>query len=109
MNRDDQTAATRDKLNRPMLQRWDLKRGLKWAACLGVPLLLVVFLVGGGGALLGSGASLLPYLAILACPLVMFFMMLAMHGHQKQDPGKREGETGQSSSGASASTGTDDR
>lgn len=101
MNRDDQTAATRDKRNRPMLQRWDLKRGLKWAACLGVPLLLVVFLVGGGGALLGSGASPILYLAILACPLVMFFMMRAMHGHQKRDPGKGEGKTGQGSSGAS--------
>lgn len=109
MNRDDQTAATRDTVNRPMLQRWDLKRGLKWAACLGVPLVLVVFLVGGGGALLGSGATLLPYLAILACPLVMFFMMRAMHSHQMQDPAKRDDETGQSSSGASASTSMDDR
>ena len=109
MNRNDQTAVTRDKLNRPMLQGWDLKRGLMWAACLGVPLVLVVFLVGGGGARLGSGASLLPYVVILVCPLVMFFMMRAMHGHQKRDPGRREGETGQSASGASTSTGADDR
>jgi len=48
-------------------------------------------------------------LAILACPLVMVFEMRAMHSHQMQDPAKRDDETGQSSSGASASTSTDDR
>jgi hypothetical protein len=62
---------------------WDLKRTLKMAACCGLPLLALVFLVGGGGALLGAGAAVLPLLAVLACPLGMFFMMRAMQNHGK--------------------------
>jgi hypothetical protein len=64
---------------------WDLKRALKMAACCGLPLLAVVFLAGGGGALIGAGAAVLPLLAVLACPLGMFFMMRAMQGHGKGD------------------------
>lgn len=66
-------------------RRWDLKRALKMAVCLGAPLIAVAFLVGGGGALLGAGAALIPYAALLACPLSMFFMMRGMHGHAKGD------------------------
>jgi hypothetical protein len=58
--------------------RWDLKRWLKLGACCGLPLLALVVLAGGGGALLGGAAALLPTLALLACPLGMFFMMRAM-------------------------------
>ena len=64
---------------------WDLKRALKMGACCGLPLLALVFLAGGGGALLGAGAAILPTLALLACPLGMFFMMRAMQGHGKGD------------------------
>jgi len=64
---------------------WDLKRALKMGACCGLPLLALVFLAGGGGALLGAGAAVLPLLALLACPLGMFFMMRAMQGHGKSD------------------------
>jgi hypothetical protein len=63
--------------------RWNLRRTLKMAACCGLPLLALVFLVGGGGALLGAGATVLPLLAVLACPLGMFFMMRAMQNHGK--------------------------
>ncbi|MGH7385642.1 MAG: DUF2933 domain-containing protein [Candidatus Rokuibacteriota bacterium] len=64
---------------------WNLKRALKMGVCCGLPLLALVFLVGGGGALLGAGSAVLPLLAILACPLGMFFMMRAMQGHGKGD------------------------
>lgn len=66
-------------------RRWDLKHALKMAVCLGTPLIAVAFLVGGGGALLGAGAAVLPYVALLACPLGMFFMMRGMQGHAKGD------------------------
>jgi len=58
--------------------QWNLGRLLKLGACCGLPILALVFLAGGGGALLGAGAALLPVLALLACPLGMFFMMRAM-------------------------------
>jgi hypothetical protein len=66
-------------------RRWDLKHALKMAVCLGAPLIAVAFLVGGGGVLLGAGAAVLPYVALLACPLGMFFMMRGMQGHAKGD------------------------
>jgi hypothetical protein len=69
----------------PASSGWDLKRVLKMGACCGLPLLALVFLAGGGGALLGAGAAVLPLLAVLACPLGMFFMMRAMQGHGKGD------------------------
>jgi len=59
------------------------KHLLKMAACCGAPLLALVILAGGGGALLGAAGAVLPWLAFLACPLGMFFMMRAMmKGHQ---------------------------
>ena len=69
----------------PASSGWNLKRVLKMGACCGLPLLALVFLAGGGGALLGAGAAVLPLLAVLACPLGMFFMMRAMQGHGKGD------------------------
>lgn len=65
--------------------RWSLGRLAKLAVCCGAPLVALVFLAGGGGALLGAGAAALPYVALLACPLGMFFMMRAMQGHGKGD------------------------
>jgi hypothetical protein len=70
--------------------QWELKRGLKLGACCGLPILALVVLVGGGGALLGGAAALLPTLALLACPLGMFFMMRAMRhdgGRAERGPG----------------------
>ena len=64
---------------------WNFKRALKMGVCCGLPLLALVFLAGAGGALLGAGAAVLPLLAVLACPLGMFFMMRAMRGHGKDD------------------------
>src|SRR6266545_3809995 len=64
---------------------WSLKRLAKLAACCGAPLVALVILAGGGGALLGAGAAVLPYLALLACPLAMFFMMRAMQGHGEKN------------------------
>lgn len=62
-----------------------LGRVAKLAVCCGLPLLAVAFLAGGGGVLLGAGAVVLPYLALLACPLGMFFMMRAMQGRTKNN------------------------
>ena len=64
---------------------WSLKRALMMAVCVGVPLITLAFLVVGGGALLGAGAAVLPYVALLACPAGMFFMMRGMQGHAKGD------------------------
>lgn len=69
------------------------KSALKMAACCGIPLLALVVLAGGAGTLLGAAGAVLPLLAVLACPLGMFFMMRAMtkgdHG-DKREPRDRE-------------------
>ena len=70
---------------KPVSKGWDLKRVLKMGACCAAPILVLVFLAGGGGALLGAGTAILPVLAVLACPLGMFFMMRAMAGHGKSE------------------------
>lgn len=54
------------------------KMALKMAACCVVPMLALVVLAGGGGFLLGAAGAVLPLLALLACPLGMFFMMRMM-------------------------------
>lgn len=74
----------------PAQPNW--KHLLKMAACCGAPLLALVVLAGGGGALLGAAGSLLPVLALLACPLGMFFMMWAMSkaGHHKSPRDDKE-------------------
>ncbi|MBI3015258.1 MAG: DUF2933 domain-containing protein [Candidatus Tectomicrobia bacterium] len=51
-----------------------LGKGLCW----GAPLLALVFLLGGGSAVLGAAGAFLPALALLACPLGMYFMMRSM-------------------------------
>ncbi|MBI2544519.1 MAG: DUF2933 domain-containing protein [Candidatus Rokubacteria bacterium] len=60
----------------PKPRNW--KHYLKMGACCGAPLLALVFLSGGGGALLGAAGALLPLLALLACPLGMYFVMRSM-------------------------------
>lgn len=63
------------------------KHYLKMGACCGAPLLALVFLAGGGGAVLGAAGALLPLLAVLACPLGMYFMMRSMAKmEQKEKP-----------------------
>jgi hypothetical protein len=70
---------------------------LKRAACWGAPLLLLLAipLLASGGAL-AAGGSVLSLLAVLACPLGMYFMMRAMGRMHRGDgphPGPRpEGE-----------------
>jgi hypothetical protein len=68
------------------------KHYVKPAVCFGAPLLALLVLVGGGGAVLGVGGALVPVLAILACPLAMYFMMRSMSkmGHGEHSHGKEE-------------------
>jgi hypothetical protein len=70
------------------------KMALKMAVCCGLPILALVVLAGGGGAVLGAGAAVLPLLATLACPLAMFFMMRAMmkSGHDDKRRPPRDGD-----------------
>lgn len=74
----------------PGQQGW--KRYLKLGACCGVPLLALVFLAGGGGALLGAAGALLPFLVALACPIGMYFMMRGMMKMGRQENPKDKGE-----------------
>lgn len=69
------------------------RMALKMAACCGIPMLALVVLAGGGGALLGAAGAVLPLLALLACPLGMFFMMRGMmKGGQDDKRPPRNGE-----------------
>lgn len=74
----------------PVQPTW--KRYVKMGACVGAPLLALVFLAGGGGAMLGAAGALLPILAFLACPLAMYFMMRSMSktGDKERRPEKGE-------------------
>jgi hypothetical protein len=70
------------------------KQYLKLGFCCGAPLLALIVLAGGGGALLGAAGAVLPLLAFLACPLAMYFMMRGMSrggqaGHRRDDGGDR--------------------
>jgi|GEM_PF-2358115 len=83
--RPDQTAGV---VAKPQSWKGLLKMGL----CCGAPILALVVLAGGGGAVLGVAGALLPVLALLACPLGMYFMMRSMaktgdHGKSKGEPG----------------------
>lgn len=71
---------------------WDVTRALKMAVCCGAPLLALVFLAGGGAALLGAASVILPGLALLACPIGMYFMMRTMqqHGKDRGNGGKND-------------------
>jgi len=73
----------------PKQQDWKayLAKGLCW----GAPLLALVFLLGGGSAVLGAASGLLPLLALLACPLGMYFMMRSMSKMgNKENPGDKD-------------------
>ena len=74
----------------PVQPAW--KRYVKMGACVGAPLLALIFLAGGGGAVLGAAGALLPILAFLACPLAMYFMMRSMSktGGEKHPQDKGE-------------------
>ncbi len=66
-------------------QRRDWKHYLKMGACCGVPLLALVFLTGGAGAVLGAAGAFLPFLAALACPLGMYFLMRGMWKMERKE------------------------
>jgi hypothetical protein len=80
---DDGPSAATDtgRAPQPAHGPWSPGRLVKLGACYGLPVAALVFLAGGGGALLGGAAALLPTLALLACPIGMFFMMRAMQRH----------------------------
>ncbi len=72
----------------PAPKQRDWKRYLKLGTCWGAPLLAIVVLAGGGSAVPGAAGALVPFLALLACPLGMYFMMrgmskMAQHEHSK--------------------------
>jgi len=67
------------------------------ALCWGGPLVVLVFLLAGGGRVLGAGSGLLPVLAVLACPLGMLVMMRAM---MKMGSSNRDGKGGDRLPGA---------
>ena len=68
------------------------KASLGKALCWGAPLLALVLLVAGPGILAGAASALLPALALLACPLGMYFMMRSMSkkGHDDRGDGRPE-------------------
>src|SRR5439155_25390955 len=69
---------------------------LKRGACLGAPLLLLLAipLLWSGSATAATGGSILSVLALLACPLGMYFMMRAMGNmnHTGQSHAKGDAE-----------------
>lgn len=70
----------------------DWKRYVKTGACIGAPALALLFLAGGGGAVLGWAGALLPVLAVLACPVAMYFLMrsMATTGHPGDHQNREE-------------------
>lgn len=70
---------------------------LKRGACWGAPLLLLlaVPLFWSGNAVAASGGSLLSVLALLACPLGMYFMMRGMGSmnHHSEQSERRDEDT----------------
>jgi hypothetical protein len=74
----------------PQRQGW--KRYLKMGACCGAPLLALIFLAGGGGVVFGAAGAALPYLAALACPLGMYFMMRSMAKMTEKEHAKNQRE-----------------
>ena len=67
---------------------------LKRSACWGAPLLLLLALpLVWSGSSVAAGGSLLSVVALLACPLGMFFMMRAMVGMNKSQQASRRDET----------------
>jgi len=75
------------------LKQRDWKAYVGKALCWGAPLVALVFVLGGGGVVFGAAGALLPYLALLACPLGMYFAMRSMSSAgDRKNPGDREGE-----------------
>lgn len=72
----------------PRAQGW--KRYLKLGASCALPVLALLVLAGGGGALLGAAGAVLPLLAALACPLAMYFMVRGMM--KTQQKGRLDGK-----------------
>lgn len=68
---------------------------LKRGACWGAPLLLLLAipLFWSGSAAAATGGSILSVLALLACPLGMFFMMRAMSKGQQRPKDKDQRRT----------------
>ncbi len=56
-----------------------LKGMLMMALCCGAPFLLVLTIPLFGFSLAGVAGTVLPYIALLACPLGMYFMMRMMN------------------------------
>jgi hypothetical protein len=79
----------------PLAGRRTWQDTLRRGACWGAPLLLLLAIpLFWSGSLLGTaGGSLLSVLAVLACPLGMYFMMRAMgdmpHGGSREDEASR--------------------
>jgi hypothetical protein len=70
----------------------DWKAYLGKALCWGAPLVALVFVLGGGGALLGAAGALLPVLALHAGPLGRYFMMRSMSKMEHRgNPDDKEG------------------
>jgi hypothetical protein len=67
---------------------------LKRSACWGAPLLLLLALplIWSGSSIAAAGGSLLSVVALLACPLGMFFMMRSMAGMSKSQQASRGDE-----------------
>jgi len=74
----------------PKRRNW--KASLGKALCWGAPLLALVLVLGGGGAVLGAAGALLPFLALLACPLGMYFMMRSMSKMGEKEHPQDRGE-----------------
>ncbi len=74
----DDTEQQPNTLGAAALKPRDWKHYIKMGACIAVPVLALVLVGGGGGAVLGWAGAVLPVLAIVACPLVMYFLMRSM-------------------------------
>ena len=74
-----------------------LSRLLKLGACCAAPILALVILVpllqGRATGLAAIGGNLLYFAALLACPLMMYFMMRNMHRMQHGDEGEGDEKT----------------
>ncbi|MBI4592980.1 MAG: DUF2933 domain-containing protein [Candidatus Rokubacteria bacterium] len=84
------------------------KDSLKRSACWGAPLLLLLAipLFWSGGAVATAGGSLLSVLALLACPLGMYFMMRTMGNMSHGTHGTKEASSeGQGTSRSNPRTG----
>jgi len=72
------TPITKELTRQGQKKRW-LKEILPMGICCATPLLLILAIPLFGFSLAGVAGVLLPFLAIFACPLGMYFMMRAMN------------------------------